>query len=542
MIRSSHLFALFFLAPVGATAQDAAAPSGGEAAQPAAAPPVIADEPMSIDPATLMPTPLAAPATVRFQGESLLEVAQWLTSQPGLTGVIDRAALDDFGVALGEPVYIELDDEPIYLLLDRLRVLGLAWFIEDGVVTITTQEEAETRLTTETYNLGDLLDAGYDRELIIDGVISTIAAETWAENGGGDAEIQWLGDVLFVSQTQPVQRQIAGLLKAIRKHGRRTFVYEPSAHAQIRTKLDQPITIRMRQTPLVVAVEKIGEAAGVAIGVNQSALDDFAIGQREPISVDLKRQSLRTVLRVALGGLELTAIPRDGMLTVTTEEEAETALKAAVYDVRDLCRDNDEGNALIDAIVRQVASSTWAENGGGESELRFFKPGVLVASQTEANHRELLSLLEQYRQALTKSKPRTEPGPDPAEVLTRYYRLPQAMATDLRVQLPTLVAPRAWRSDKKPGAVGVIHALNSTDLVQVLKPNQPPRVAPHVTLIIRQTRAAHQEIERLIERVKSGDGPINPPEGKQFGGGGGLGGGGFGGGYFSVEPPRSPRP
>ena len=41
----------------------------------------------------------------------------------------------------------------------------------------------------------------------------------------------------------------------------------------------------------------------------------------------------------------------------------------------------------------------------------------------------------------------------------------------------------------------------------------------------RQTRAAHLEIETLIERVEQGDPPL--PRG------GGSGGGGFGGGLFS---------
>jgi hypothetical protein len=48
----------------------------------------------------------------------------------------------------------------------------------------------------------------------------------------------------------------------------------------------------------------------------------------------------------------------------------------------------------------------------------------------------------------------------------------------------------------------------------------------HAALMVRQTRAAHLEIETLIDKVEKGDSPL--PRG------GGSGGGGFGGGLFSA--------
>jgi general secretion pathway protein D len=55
-------------------------------------------------------------------------------------------------------------------------------------------------------------------------------------------------------------------------------------------------------------------------------------------------------------------------------------------------------DSLIDLIVSTVATETWAENGGGEAEIRPFPTNLsLVISQTQAVHEEIADLLEQLR-------------------------------------------------------------------------------------------------------------------------------------------------
>jgi general secretion pathway protein D len=59
---------------------------------------------------------------------------------------------------------------------------------------------------------------------------------------------------------------------------------------------------------------------------------------------------------------------------------------------------NADFDSLIDLIVSTVASETWAENGGGEAEIRPFPTNLsLVVSQTQAVHEEIADLLEQLR-------------------------------------------------------------------------------------------------------------------------------------------------
>jgi general secretion pathway protein D len=59
---------------------------------------------------------------------------------------------------------------------------------------------------------------------------------------------------------------------------------------------------------------------------------------------------------------------------------------------------NADFDSLIDLIVSTVASETWAENGGGEAEIRPFPTNLsLVISQTQLVHEEIADLLEQLR-------------------------------------------------------------------------------------------------------------------------------------------------
>jgi general secretion pathway protein D len=59
---------------------------------------------------------------------------------------------------------------------------------------------------------------------------------------------------------------------------------------------------------------------------------------------------------------------------------------------------NADFDSLIDLIVSTVHTETWAENGGGEAEIRPFPTNLsLVISQTQEIHEEIADLLEQLR-------------------------------------------------------------------------------------------------------------------------------------------------
>jgi hypothetical protein len=524
------------LLSAGLNAQD-------DVTQPAAeeaGPPVIADEPKTVDPAGHVPPKLAKAVSVEFDESSLRDVAEWIQQEQKLPVLFDNKALSEEGLLLSDPVSDRLNDEPLYLLLNRLRSLGLAWYVQDDVLYITTVNVADSRMSTRPYNLGDLLDAGYSRSSITETVLQAIEGPWEASEGeGGGAE--WLGDVFFVRQTDQRHRELRGFFAAIKNHGAQTFTFDPPQHVVLRQKLNQNVSANFARVPLVGAVQELAEQAAADIRLDLSALRAEGVREREPVSLILADRTLRTTLDVLLSDLSQTWILRDGVIWITSASEAAGQRKTAIYDVRDLCRDNDESEQLKITILKQT-SSAWEENSGDGGAIVFAKAGTMVVQQTERGLNEVGKLLATYRKALHESKRRDRDAVDQKEVKTRYYRLDANIAENLVSALPQLVQPETWQT-KAPEAVGTIVMLNSQpDILDshghVLhdsgsggQAKANAFVAARSVLIIRQTREVHVEIAEVIMRIKNGD-----PEETEFipGGMGGFGGG-IGGGFFPTK-------
>jgi hypothetical protein len=527
--------AIVWLSATAIHAQDAAAAP----AEPTPTPVTIADEPSTVDPAAFMPPQLAAAATVDFTSSSLGEILNWLREKQKLVVLVENDALAEVGVLPGDSVSDRLNEAPIYLLLNRLRSVGLAWYFEDGILHVTSEKVAGERLTTIPHNIGDLLDAGYEPDTLAQVIQCAVAPASW-DTVGGAGVVSFLGDVMLVRQTDDLQREVRGLLAALRKHGRRTFASDPPQHSLLRKKLGQNVTVALRDTPLETALQQLAEKAQIDIRLDLPALREKGVRQRQPISLALADQKLKTVLQAMLIDADLTWILRDNVLWVTSRDKADAFLKTAVYDVRDLCRDDAESEALRDAITSQT-SAVWSDV-GGPGEMQSPLPGVLVVHNTESVLDQVLDLLETYRAALRSSKPRKRPEEDPNQVITVYYRMHAKTAEDLAATLPKLIRPESWRSEARPEAPGEVFLVASApDLSKVDAAKETASeadrsaralVIARAVLIVRQTRAAHAEIEEVIRRVESGDASLSESA-RGMGAMGGMGGG-FGGGFFSV--------
>jgi len=495
--------------------------------------PKIADEPRSIDPGEVLSDRLARKATMDFSNSSLREVVIWLQEKQELVVLVDGKALTKIGISPAEPVSDRLHDDPVYLLLNRLKSMGLGWYYDDEVLYITSVEVAEARTTTLPYNVGDLLDSGYDLDHLVSVITSTIAPDSW-EDAGGVGALNSLGDVLFVRHADSQQRRIHALLQALRKHSRQTFLNDPPQHRLFRERLTANVSVNFSDTPLEMAIEQLAANSESDVRLDRPALRDARIREREPVTLKLADRKLETVLQALVLELDLTWILRDGVLWITTPDVAEAFLRTAVYDVRDLCRDESESLALVDAIVSQADPDSWSDSGGVGS-IESARPGTLVVTHQEQVHQQLLDLLETYRTALRSSKPRNRGAEEEQEVITVYYRLHSKIAIDLSLKLPLLVSPDTWQSDEqndRPGQLFVISSepdfSNLGKSVQAATGSkQPPTslIVERSVLIIQQTRSAHNDIAKIIRRVKTGDGAA----------GSGFGGGGFGGGFFSIE-------
>jgi len=486
----------------------------------------IPDEPKSIDAATLVDPKLRQPAKVTFDETSLSEVAAWLQKQTGFNVTLDTRSLDSVGIDPISPVTDKLQDSPIYLLLDRLQRLQIGWRLNGGVLQLHAYKN-DMFLHNVQYNVGDLLDQQFDSMALQETLQRCNDSETGWSDDGGDGDMVLLGDVLFIRQDGRTHRRIAGLLAGLRSPSRRVLVDDPAPHAPIRAALDRPTNVSFKAKPLAAAMDEMAKTAAIDMRLDRIALRSIKVTERTPVTFELHDQSLRTTLDLMLGQLQLSWILRDGVLWVTPADDAESFLKTAVYDVRDLCPDDGSSSALSDAIQRQAAARSWQDNGGIGS-IEFAKPGVMVVMQTERGLDSIQGLLENYRIALRNSKRRVSPNEDPEVVTTKYYRMPTEVAEDLEELLPTMLHPDSWKSEKQPTAIGTIRRIRSWSQVtgqKVAKGGtaRPPATTSYSILLIEQKRKVHREIPKILQKIEHGD------EVPAFGGGGM---GGMDGGFF----------
>jgi hypothetical protein len=163
----------------------------------------------------------------------------------------------------------------------------------------------------------------------------------------------------------------------------------------------KPQGLHFADAPLEEVAAVLQETYGIPVQMDSASLDEIGIDPQEPVTVSLHGISLRSALRLMLKQLGLTYIIQNEVLLITTPEAAESELTTCVYDVRDLLHRKRSGvdfDSLIDMIISCIAVETWAENGGGESDIRPLQPGFLVVSQAAAVHEEIQELLNSIRE------------------------------------------------------------------------------------------------------------------------------------------------
>jgi hypothetical protein len=261
------------------------------------------------------------------------------------------------------------------------------------------------------------------------------------------------------------------------------------------------------------------EDYSIPIQLDVPALEATGLSAEEKMTANIHNVSLRSALRLILKRHQLTYIIQDEVLIITTPEEAESQLVTCVYDLRGVTEDTSEATVgdAIDTIVACVATETWAKNGGGEAEIRALKPGLIIVSQTQAVHEEIVGLLDTIRDVRTE-KP-AEMAADDAQsedadaIVTRAYVLQAGQAADsehlqakIRELIVQAIPDEQWAGRLDGGQPVILTVM-------------PDRV------VLRHRPAIHQAVEDVL--IDSGIAAPNSPGRGISGGEGGGGGRGF---------------
>jgi hypothetical protein len=305
------------------------------------------------------------------------------------------------------------------------------------------------------------------------------------------------------------------------------------AVARIEKALRSPLAssgLDFVEVPLEEVVNLLQEDYGIPIQLDLPSMEAMGLSAEEKVTANIHNVSLQSALSLLLKKLQLTYVIRDEVLQITSPEEAESYLRTCVYNVREFVEDtSDESVAnLIDTIVSCVATETWAENGGGESEIRPLRPGLLVVSQTQAVHDEISSLLKAIRDMRGEHghADHAAAGADAKEVATRSYVLQldqganaEKISESVRTMILQALPDEQWEGRLPDGQSVMLVVLPGRIVVR-----QTPLVHERVAALIKDSglgKAAASEPNR--RRTHSNDAAMNR---------GDMGGGG-GGGFFS---------
>jgi hypothetical protein len=101
---------------------------------------------------------LLRPVTLDVVRTPLDEVAEQLARQLDVNLTIDEKALKDIGLCPPTPVTYKVTNLALHFALDELlHPLDLVWTVRNGVLLVTTPQEAETVMMTEVYDVSALL-------------------------------------------------------------------------------------------------------------------------------------------------------------------------------------------------------------------------------------------------------------------------------------------------------------------------------------------------------------------------------------------------
>jgi hypothetical protein len=228
------------------------------------------------------------------------------------------------------------------------------------------------------------------------------------------------------------------------------------SHANVAKTLNQRMNVDFVGLPLKDVAAYLTEETGVTFHLKAKKLEEASLSPDTPIFCKFRDIRLSTLLELMLDELELTYVEKDGLILITTPEDAESKMDIRVYDCRDLLampspdlekknaptaipgsaalpapvrRDEGKGEvsrggfgganlngatqatqpqrppteyedrteSLIDLVTIIVDPSTW-DDVGGPGSIEAYN-GLIVVAQTDETHRRVEEVFDMLRQA-----------------------------------------------------------------------------------------------------------------------------------------------
>jgi type II secretory pathway component GspD/PulD (secretin) len=111
---------------------------------------------------------------------------------------------------------------------------------------------------------------------------------------------------------------------------------ESEPDREIKSKLNVPVTMNWKNTPLSQVLDDIRVDRGINIHVEKFALEDLGVSLDRPVDIKVEQLALKSALSLMLRDLRLCYVVQDGVLKITTEKYARGGNQLRAYQVADL--------------------------------------------------------------------------------------------------------------------------------------------------------------------------------------------------------------
>ena len=177
---------------------------------------------------------------------------------------------------------------------------------------------------------------------------------------------------------------------------------------KIEKKLASLCSFNVVELPLSDAIAELSDSSGVAMVIDERALDEVGNGMDDPVTLQLRDVQLKSVLQIMLGQLDLTTSIQSETLVVTTEEYCENHLLTRIYWLEgtgfEYANSPSSYQPLADTIRYSVEPNTW-DIAGGPSTLTPVtteRPAIMV-STTFRIHQQIEALINVLREPYANS-------------------------------------------------------------------------------------------------------------------------------------------
>ncbi|MFL5342173.1 MAG: RNA polymerase sigma factor [Gemmataceae bacterium] len=171
----------------------------------------------------------------------------------------------------------------------------------------------------------------------------------------------------------------------------------PAREKVIEERLEQRVSVRFKNKPLLDALDELQELSKLNIVVDHPAFEEAGLTITRKVTLRVEDVPLKTALKLLLAEVEMTYIVRDGLVWATNAKGARGRLVQRVILVEDLIGPDSGPETLVKIIHNTIEPKSWSDM-GGPATIEYFPLGKsLVVNQYADTHEQLQSLLDALR-------------------------------------------------------------------------------------------------------------------------------------------------